>query len=113
AFDDSSRKARNATAAVPNIPHRPNYFPEITSMNRAVAALVAAFVVGNLAFVAAVVHAALIGKVGGIDIAAVGGACLVACSTVALIVRRRPRINGGTTPAHIYAERLEQVSAGR
>jgi hypothetical protein len=55
----------------------------------------------------------LTGKVGGIDIIVMGGACLVACATVALIARQRPRINGATTLAHIYAEGLEQVSAGR
>lgn len=32
AFDDFSRKARNVTAGVPDIPYHPNYFAEITSL---------------------------------------------------------------------------------
>ncbi|UBU16621.1 hypothetical protein [Nonomuraea gerenzanensis] len=82
-------------------------------MNRAVAALTAAFVVGSLAFVAAVVHVAWTGEVGGIDIVGAGAACLLAGATVALISRQRPRINGVTTAAQIYAEELQQVSADR
>ncbi|MEV1005202.1 hypothetical protein [Nonomuraea sp. NPDC050202] len=82
-------------------------------MNRAVAALVAAFVVGNLVFGAAVVHVVLTDRLGGIDIVVMAGACLAACAAMALIARRRPRINGVTTPAHIYAAALEQVSSGR
>ncbi|MFB4284910.1 hypothetical protein ACBJ59_57250 [Nonomuraea sp. MTCD27] len=82
-------------------------------MNRAVAALAAAFVVGNLAFVGAVVHVVLTGRLGGIDVAVMAGACLAACATVSLIVRQRPRINGVTTAADIYEMGLEQVSTGR
>ncbi|MFI6497120.1 hypothetical protein [Nonomuraea typhae] len=82
-------------------------------MTRTVAALAAAFVVGNLMFLGAVVHIVLTGRLSGIAIAVIGAACATVCATVGLLVRQRPRIKGINTAADVYEMGLEQVSVGR
>lgn len=80
-------------------------------MKPAVAALGAAFILGTLAFVAVAVHVALTGDLQATDIVIMGAACLLACATVMLTIRRRPRIDGISTHGEVYERALKQVSA--
>jgi hypothetical protein len=70
-----------------------------------------AYVLGVLAFVAAMVHVAFTGPPRPMDIAVIVGACFVAFATATMAVRRRPHQTSSTTPANAYAMGFEQVSA--